>query len=217
MQPLFYSTLMRPHTLFSFTSLFLLTLLGYFLSLLEFNVLSYLFFSQTFFSALALSISLMVFLGLLFWIKTFSYNLESNYFLGNFLKIVTTSLLFWFATSMLQPLLLALALFFVGDFLTYLFLSIRFFIVCLLFWGRSSVLLRLFYSSVFSGLNFYVVFILPLSSIFYLKLALLKEFFVLVLATTMSYLSFGLGKPSFLENYSHVAFVAFFGLSFSLI
>merc|ERR1712044_27311 len=111
-----------------------------------------------------------------------------------------------------------IALFFVGDFLSYLLLSVRFFlVVCLLFWGGSAILLRLFYSTIFSGFSAYAVFILPLSLIFYLKLCLVEEFFVLVLATTLSYLSFRLGKPGFLEVHSHISLIAFFGLSFSLI
>merc|ERR1711973_332085 len=83
--------------------------------------------------------------------------------------------------------------------------------------SKSSILLILFYSTIFSRFNFYAVFILPLSLIFYLKLTLLKEFFVMVLAATLSYLSFRLRKPGFLEVNSHVAPATFFGLSFSLI
>lgn len=149
--------------------------------------------------------------------KNFNYNLESNYFLGNFLKIVSSTFIFWLFSSILQPFLLIFVLFFVRDFLTYLFLSIRFFVVCLLFWRKSSILLSLFYSTIFSGINFYAVFMLPLSLIFYLKLSLLKEFFVLALATILSYISFRLRKPNFLENHSHVSLRTFFGLSFGLI
>jgi len=156
-------------------------------------------------------------LRLVFWIKNFIYNLESNYFLGNFLKVISSALLFWLTPSLLQPILLAIALFFVRDFLTFLFLSVGFFVVCLLFWGASSFLLVLFYSTIFSGISFYAVFMLPLSLIFYLKLTLLKEFFVLVLIATLSYLSFRLGKASFLENHSHASLLAFFGLVFRLI
>jgi len=199
-----------------FTPIFLITLLRYYLSLLEFNVLRYLFFGQTFFVALALTLGLLILLGLVFWIKIFNYNLESNYFLGNFLKVISSALLFWLTPLLLQPILLAIALFFVGDFLTFLFLSVGFFVVCLLFWRASSFLLVLFYSTIFSGISFYAVFMLPLSLIFYLKLTLLKEFFVLVLIATLSYLSFRLGKASFLENHSHVSLLAFFPL-FSLV
>merc|ERR1712227_1139019 len=99
-------------------------------SLLEFNVLRYLFFGQTFFVALNLTLSLLILLRLVFWIKKFNYNLESNYFLGNFLKVISSALLFWLTPSLLQPILLAIALFFVRDFLT--FLSVGFFVVCLL-------------------------------------------------------------------------------------
>lgn len=175
------------------------------------------FFSQSYIVALTLSVSLLIFLGLLFWVKLFSYNLESNYFLGNYLKLISTSCLFWLTPSMLHPLLSVLAIYLVGDFLSYLLLSIGFFVLCFLFWRSISVLLRLFYSTVFSGLSFYAVFMLPLSLIFYLKLVLLKEFFVLVLASTLSYLSFRLGKTGFLEVHSHISLRAFFGLSFCLI
>merc|ERR1712126_103672 len=109
------------------------------------------------------------------------------------------------------------ALFFVRDFLTFLFLSVGFFTVCLIFWGMSCFLLTLFYSTVFSRISFYAVFMLPLSLIFYLKLILLKEFFMLVFAATLSYLSFRVGKVSFLEIQSHVSLLAFFGLTFGLI
>merc|ERR1711937_943203 len=51
----------------------------------------------------------------------------SNYFLGNFLKVISSALLFWLTPSLLQPILLAIALFFVRDFLTFLFLSVGFF------------------------------------------------------------------------------------------
>jgi len=94
----------------------------------------------------------------------------------------------------------------------FLFLSIGFFVVCLLYWSRSSFLLALFYSTIFSRMSFYAVFIIPLSLIFYLKLVLMKEFFVLVLLTTLSYLNFRLRKASFLEVHSHMSVVAFFRL-----
>merc|ERR1711893_470668 len=145
------------------------------------------------------------------WMKIFNYNLESNYFLRNFFKVISSALLFWCSPSMLQPFLLAMALFFVRDFLSFLFLSIGFFVVCLLFWGGSSFFASSFYSSIFSGISFYVVFMLPLSLIFYLKITLLKEFFVLVLIATLSYLSFRLGKVNFLDVHSHTSLLAFFG------
>merc|ERR1711937_940529 len=87
-------------------------------SLLEFNVLRYLFFGQTFFLALTLTLSLLILLRLVFWIKNFNYNLESNYFLGNFLKVISSALLFsfWLTPSLLQPILLAIALFFCEGF-----------------------------------------------------------------------------------------------------
>merc|ERR1712044_93543 len=110
------------------TPVFLITLLRYFLSLLEFNVLRYLFFRQAFFVALTLIMSLLILLRLVFWMKIFNYNLESNYFLRNFLKIVSSALLFWVTLSLLQPFLLAIASFFVRDFLTFLFLSVGFFV-----------------------------------------------------------------------------------------
>merc|ERR1711893_122215 len=88
------------------------------------------------------------------WMKNFNYNLESNYFLRNFLKVISSALLFWCSPLLLQPFLLAMALFFVRDFLSFLFLSIGFFVVCLLFWGRSSFLLALFYSTIFFGNKF---------------------------------------------------------------
>merc|ERR1711893_354494 len=131
------------------TPIFLITLLRYYLSLLEFNVLRYLFFGQTFFVALTITLSLLILFRLVFWMKIFNYNLESHYFLRNFLKVISSALLFWCSPSMLQPFLLAMALFFVRDFLSFLFLSIGFFVVCLLFWGGSSFLLFDFFENKF--------------------------------------------------------------------
>merc|ERR1712227_1136229 len=87
----------------------------------------YLFFGQTFFVALTLTLSLLILLRLVFWIKIFNYNLESNYFLGNFLKVISSALLFWLTPLLLQPILLAIALFFCERFFDFFVLICRLF------------------------------------------------------------------------------------------
>jgi len=144
----------------------------------------------------------------------FSFNLETHYFLSNFLKIFRFLVISWIFCSFLSPRAAILALFWVRDFLSFLFLAVRFFVLRLLFWRRSFSLLRIFYSSVFSGLSFYIIFMLPLTAVFYLKCIVAKEFFVVLVFATLSYLSFSLIKPNFLELNSSVAVLSFLrGLS----
>jgi len=51
---------------------------------------------------------------------------------------------------------------------------------------------------------------LPLTAVFYLKCIVAKEFFVVLVFATLSYLSFSLIKPNFLELNSSVAVLSFF-------
>lgn len=185
----------------------------YFTTLLEFNVLRYLFFSQTFFASICILLRFFAFFRLLFWLKVFSFNLETHYFLSNFLKIFRFLAMSWIFCSFLSPGVAILTLFWIRDFLSFLFLAVRFFVLRLLFWRRSFTLLRIFYSSIFSGLSFYIIFMLPLTTIFYLKCIVAKEFFVVLFFATLSYLSFSLIKPNFLELNSSVAMLSFLRLS----
>merc|ERR1711937_928873 len=95
------------------------------------------------------TLSLLILFRLIFWMKIFNYNLESNYFLRNFLKVIISGLLFWCSPSLLQPLLLAMALFFERFFDFFVF-------ICRLFCGVSPFLGKIqFFVNSFLLYNFF--------------------------------------------------------------
>merc|ERR1712212_1075562 len=131
----------------------------------------------------------------------FRFNLEVNYFLGNLLKFFS-SLFFGGLFSFLPFVFCLFFVFFVGDFLGFLFLRGIFFVIYLFFVFvqiltiNFSFLLYIFYSVIFSFLCFLVFFMLPYSLIFWLKTLLSIEFFFVVLLPILSYITFSFFKPS---------------------
>merc|ERR1712212_636013 len=96
----------------------------------------------------------------------FRFNLEVNYFLGNLLKFFS-SLFFGGLFSFLPFVFCLFFVFFVGDFLGFLFLRGIFFVFVQILAINFSFLLYIFYSVIFSFLSFLVFFMLPYSLIFF--------------------------------------------------
>merc|ERR1712055_240417 len=87
--------------------------------------------------------------------------------------------------------------FFVRDFLGFLFLRGIFFVFVQILAINFSFLLYIFYSVIFSFLSFLVFFMLPYSLIFWLKTLLSIEFFFVVLLPILSYMTFSFLSPQF--------------------